>query len=89
MDEIEEDFDSYPPPQKLDSFGGVIEVQWEEDAGVRMAHFFVDILDFKSCWLRHWNWPFRVKTFEELRPFQRAGTNPGVRPSHKYGKLTM
>ncbi len=36
MDEMDEDFVSYPPPQKLDSIGGVIEVRWEGSAGVRM-----------------------------------------------------
>jgi hypothetical protein len=30
MGEAEEDFTSYPPPRKLDTFGGVIEVRWEE-----------------------------------------------------------
>lgn len=27
LGELEEDFDSFPPPQKLDTFGGMIEVR--------------------------------------------------------------
>lgn len=29
LGEHEEDFEKYPPPQKLDTFGGMIEVRWE------------------------------------------------------------
>ena len=47
LGEQEDDFDSYPPPQKLDTFGGMIEVRWEEDAGVSMhggLSFFIEFL---------------------------------------------
>lgn len=53
MGEREEGFDHYPPPQKLDTFGGLIEVRWEEDAGVSMhggLAFFIEFLKVSGIW---------------------------------------
>lgn len=35
-EDLEEDFECDLPPRTLETFGGVIEVRWEEDAGVSM-----------------------------------------------------
>lgn len=53
LGEAEEDVDRYPPPRKLDTFGGVIEVRWEEDAGVSMhggLAFFIEFLKVSGIW---------------------------------------
>lgn len=68
LGEREEDFDRYPPPQELDTFGGVIEVGWEEDAGVSMhggLAFFIEFLKVSGVW----------EKFVEERPLKYVSPN--------------
>ena len=45
--------ESYPAPQRLETFGGVVEVRWEEDPGVSMhggLAYFVEFLKVSGIW---------------------------------------
>ena len=53
LGEDTESVDSCPAPQKIETFGGMIEVQWEEDAGVNMhggMAFFIEFLKLSGIW---------------------------------------
>ncbi len=53
--EGKEEVESYPGPQRLETFGGVVEVLWEEDAGVSMhggLAFFVEFLKLSGIWAK-------------------------------------
>ena len=53
MGEGMEELESYPPPQQLDTFGGMIEVRWEEDSGVSMhggLAYFIEFLKRTGIW---------------------------------------
>jgi len=47
--------EGYPPPHRVETFGGPIEVHWEEDAGVSMygpLTYFVEFLKVTGVWER-------------------------------------
>lgn len=53
--EVKEVQESYPAAQRLETFSGVVEVHWEEDAGVSMhggLAFFVEFLKLSGIWAK-------------------------------------
>jgi len=48
-------WETYPPPRRLETIGGGVEVRWEEDSGVSMhggLAYFIEFLNVSGIWKR-------------------------------------
>ena len=53
--EVRLSWESYPPPRRLETIGGGVEVRWEEDSGVSMhggPAYFIEFLNVSGIWKR-------------------------------------
>ena len=83
--EVKTAAESYPAPQRLETFGGVVEVRWEEDPGVSMhggLAYFVEFLKVSGIWEKFVITPSNTAAeFPVAPPTRLVSRDTGSRPS--------